>query len=103
MIATGSFVWQCIVTREEVRKEFTRNGATYLFLDVTNRLPFIIKVQYIGILTDMFESFSIFGPILCTWRDQRNSSLLALFMNVWREEEERIGVKKAINGCISGA
>ena len=71
-------------------------------LDIIEIASYPVRCLYLGALTDMCDS-TFCGPCLCTWRGaDKKTGLIALFMSIWREEEDRLGIKRRADGSTAG-
>ncbi|XP_012059603.1 PREDICTED: cilia- and flagella-associated protein 69-like [Atta cephalotes] len=94
LLITGAYVWKCIVRYPEDLQIFLNGGGLYSMLDIIEIANYPVKCLYLGALTDMCDS-TFCGPCLCTWRGaDKKTGLISLFMSIWREEEDRIGIKR---------
>lgn len=74
----------------------------YLILDLIDQSNYLIQNVYLGLITDLCFS-SLCTPYICTWRGaDKTKTLISLLARVWRDEENRIGVKRTPDGCIAG-
>lgn len=72
-------------------------------LDVIEIASHPVRCLYLGALTDMCDG-TFCGPCLCTWRGaDKRTGLMSLLAAAWRQEEDRIGVKRRADGSIAGA
>ncbi|XP_018355188.1 PREDICTED: cilia- and flagella-associated protein 69-like [Trachymyrmex septentrionalis] len=100
LLAIGSFVWKCIVRSPENLQIFLNGGGLYSMLDTIEIASYPVRCLYLGALTDICDT-TFCGPCLCTWRGaDKKTGLISLFMNIWREEEDRIGMKRHADGSI---
>lgn len=71
-------------------------------LDIIEIASYPVRCLYLGALTDMCDG-TFCGPCLCTWRGaDKKKGLISLLAIVWREEEDRIGIKRRADGSITG-
>ena len=102
LLITGAYVWKCIVRYPEDLQIFLNGGGLYSMLDIIEIANYPVKCLYLGALTDMCDS-TFCGPCLCTWRGaDKKTGLISLFMSIWREEEDRIGIKRRADGSTAG-
>ncbi|XP_018301515.1 cilia- and flagella-associated protein 69 [Mycetomoellerius zeteki] len=100
LLAIGAYVWKCIVRCPENLQIFLNGGGLYSMLDIIEVASYPVRCLYLGALTDMCDS-TFCGPCLCTWRGaDKKTGLMSLFMSIWREEEDRIGIKRRTDGSI---
>ncbi|KYN15906.1 Uncharacterized protein C7orf63 [Trachymyrmex cornetzi] len=101
LLAIGAYVWKCIVRCPENLQIFLNGGGLYSVLDIIEVASYPVRCLYLGALTDMCDSIFC-GPCLCTWRGaDKKTGLMSLFMSIWREEEDRIGIKRRADGSIA--
>jgi len=71
-------------------------------LDIIEIANYPVRCLYLGALTDICDS-TFCGPCLCTWRGlDKKTGLMSLLMTIWREEEDRIGIKRHPDYSIAG-
>lgn len=71
-------------------------------LDIIESAGYPVRCLYLGTLTDICDRIFC-GPFLCTWRGaDKKTGLMSLLASVWRQEEDRLGIKRRHNGCIAG-
>ncbi|EFN87177.1 Uncharacterized protein FLJ21062-like protein [Harpegnathos saltator] len=100
LLAIGCYVWECVARCPANLQIFLRNGGLYAALDVIETASYPVKCLYLGALTDMCDG-TFCGPFLCTWRGaDKKTGLMSLLAAIWREEEDRIGVKRRADGSI---
>lgn len=57
---------------------------------------------FLSLLIDLCE-YEETVTYLVTWRSNKNSeNLLTILCQLWRQEEKTLGVKRTLDGCISG-
>jgi len=71
-------------------------------LDIIETATYPVKCLYLGALTDICD-YTFCGTFLCTWRGiDKKRGLLSLLASIWRQEEDRLGIKRCADGCIAG-
>lgn len=81
---------------------FLQSGGLYSTLDIIEIANYPVKCLYLGALIDMCDC-TFCGPFLCTWRGaDKKTGLMSLLAVIWREEEDRIGIKRRADGSIGG-
>lgn len=102
MLAIGSYVWECVARCPANLQIFLKSGGLYSMLDIVEIASYPVRCLYLGALTDMCDC-TFCGPCLCTWRGaDKKTGLMSLLAIVWREEEDRIGIKRRADGSITG-
>ncbi|XP_077281824.1 cilia- and flagella-associated protein 69 [Temnothorax americanus] len=103
LLAIGAYIWKCVVPCSGSLQIFLRNGGLYSMLDIVEIVSYPARCLYLGALTDMCDR-TFCGPCLCTWRGaDKKTGLISLLATVWREEEDRIGIKRRADDSIAGA
>ncbi|XP_057330904.1 cilia- and flagella-associated protein 69-like [Microplitis mediator] len=94
LIGIGSCLWECIIQSSVMINKLVEMGGPNLILDLIDQSNYLIQNVYLGLLTDLcFSSLCI--PYICTWRGaDKTKTLISLLARVWRDEENRIGVKR---------
>ncbi|XP_024880863.1 cilia- and flagella-associated protein 69-like, partial [Temnothorax curvispinosus] len=101
LLAIGAYIWKCVVPCSGSLQIFLRNGGLYSMLDIVEIVSYPVKCLYLGALTDMCDR-TFCGPCLCTWRGaDKKTGLISLLATVWREEEDRIGIKRRADDSIA--
>ncbi|RLU17102.1 hypothetical protein DMN91_011171 [Ooceraea biroi] len=101
LLATGCYVWECIARCPNNLQIFLKAGGLYSMLDIIETTGYPVRCLYLGALTDMCDC-TFCGPFLCTWRGaDKKTGLMSLLASVWRQEEDRLGIKRRANGCIA--
>lgn len=102
LLAVGAYIWKCMVRCSASLQIFLRNGGLYSMLDIIEIASYPVKCLYLGALTDICDS-TFCGPCLCTWRGtDKKTGLISLLATIWREEEDRIGIKRRADDSIAG-
>lgn len=102
LLAIGSYVWECMARCLVNLQIFLKNGGLYSMLDIVEIASYPVRCLYLGALIDMCDC-TFCGPCLCTWRGaDKKTGLMSLLAIVWREEEDRIGIKRRADGSITG-
>lgn len=102
LLAVGAYIWQCVVQCSVSLQIFLRNGGLYFMLDIIEITTYPVRCLYLGALTDMCDN-TFCGTCLCTWRGvDKKTGLISLLASIWREEEDRIGIKRHDDGSIAG-
>ncbi|XP_018396892.1 PREDICTED: cilia- and flagella-associated protein 69-like, partial [Cyphomyrmex costatus] len=97
LLAIGAYVWKCIVRCPENLQIFLKGGGLYSMLDIIEIASYPVRCLYLGALTDMCDN-TFCGPCLCTWRGaDKKTGLMSLLTSIWREEEDRIGIKRRVD------
>ncbi|GAB1867239.1 hypothetical protein CAJAP_08318 [Camponotus japonicus] len=101
LLAIGSYVWECMARCPVNLQIFLKSGGLYSMLDIIEIASYPVRCLYLGALTDMCDR-TFCGPCLCTWRGaDKKTGLMSLLAIVWREEEDRIGIKRRADGSIT--
>ncbi|KAK4880266.1 hypothetical protein RN001_008412 [Aquatica leii] len=99
LISGIGFLWETMVWNENSLRKFTSDGGVYMLLDVIYQYSLPIKVIGLGVLVDMCDiGFCI--PHLITWRN-KGKKLLPLLLEIFRQENLRMGVKSTYDGMIA--
>ncbi|XP_029678953.1 cilia- and flagella-associated protein 69-like [Formica exsecta] len=94
LLAIGSYIWECMARCPVNLEIFLKSGGLYSMLDVVEIANYPVRCLYLGALTDICDC-TFCGPCLCTWRGaDKKTGLMSLLAIVWREEEDRIGIKR---------
>lgn len=102
LLAIGAYIWKCVVRCSTSLQIFLKRGGLYFMLDIIEIASYPVRCLYLGALTDMCDS-TFCGPCLCTWRGaDKKTGLMSLFTTIWREEEDRIGIKRHADDSIAG-
>jgi hypothetical protein len=81
---------------------FLRNGGLYSMLDIIEIASYPVRCLYLAALTDICDN-TFCGPCFCTWRGaDKKRGLMSLLTTIWREEEDRIGIKRHADNSIAG-
>ncbi|XP_025073512.1 cilia- and flagella-associated protein 69-like [Pogonomyrmex barbatus] len=101
LLAIGSYIWKCVAQCPANLQIFLKNGGLYSMLDIIEIASYPVKCLYLGALTDICDN-TFCGPYLCTWRGtDKKIGLMSLLATIWREEEDKIGIKRHIDGSIA--
>ncbi|XP_011687013.1 PREDICTED: uncharacterized protein LOC105449458 [Wasmannia auropunctata] len=101
LLSTGAYVWKCVVRCPASLEVFLKSGGLYSMLDIIEIASYHVKCLYLGALTDVCDR-TFCGPCLCTWRGaDKETGLMSLLAIIWREEEDRIGIKRGVDGTIT--
>ncbi|XP_071562592.1 cilia- and flagella-associated protein 69-like [Temnothorax nylanderi] len=101
LLAIGAYIWKCVVPCSGSLQIFLRNGGLYSMLDIVEIVSYPVRCLYLGALTDMCDS-TFCGPCLCTWRGaDKKTGLISLLATIWREEEDRVGIKRRADDSIA--
>lgn len=98
LICLLDLLWNGLLTNEDNLKYFINSGNVYTLLDLVQNGIFPIQLVALGLLVDLCEEGSCI-PHLLTWRSQ-GKTLTSLLMSVFRQENERLGVKVDERGII---
>lgn len=102
LLATGAYIWKCIARCSASLQIFLTSGGLYSMLDIIEIASYPVRCLYLGALTDICDSTS-YRPCLCTWRGaDKKTGLTSLLANIWREEEDMIGIKRRADDSIAG-
>lgn len=102
LLAIGSYIWECVTLCPANLQSFLKTDGLYSILDIIEIATYPVRCLYLGMLTDMCDC-AFCGPYLCTWRRiDKKKGLMSLFATIWREEEDRIGIKRHADGSITG-
>ncbi|XP_053595324.1 cilia- and flagella-associated protein 69 [Microplitis demolitor] len=94
LIGIGSCLWECIIQSLVMINKLVEMDGPYLILDLIDQSNYLIQNVYLGLITDLCFS-SLCTPYICTWRGaDKTKTLISLLARVWRDEENRIGVKR---------
>ncbi|XP_011869132.1 PREDICTED: cilia- and flagella-associated protein 69-like, partial [Vollenhovia emeryi] len=101
LLAIGAYIWKCVVRCSASLQIFLRNGGLYSMLDIVEIADYPVRCLYLGALTDICDS-TFCGPCLCTWRGaNKKTGLISLLATIWREEEDRIGIKRRADDSVA--
>lgn len=82
---------------------FLKADGLYSMLDIIEIASYPVKCLYLGVVTDICD-YTFCGPFLCTWRGiDKQKGLMSLLACIWRQEEDKLGIKRQPDGCIAGA
>jgi hypothetical protein len=81
---------------------FLKAGGLYSILDIIETATYPVRCLYLGVLTDICD-YTFCGTFLCTWRGiDKKTGLISLLASIWRQEEDRLGIERSADGCITG-
>ncbi|KAF5281280.1 hypothetical protein FQA39_LY05166 [Lamprigera yunnana] len=99
LICGLDFLWTSIVWKENSLYLFTTRGGVYMLLDVIYKHSFPVKLIGLGVLVDICD-IGLCTPHLITWR-KNGQKLIPMILDIFRQENIRIGVKLTYDGMIS--
>ncbi|XP_066601002.1 cilia- and flagella-associated protein 69-like [Prorops nasuta] len=101
LLAIGSFIWECIARCPMNLRNFFESGGIYVMLDIIEASSFLVRVIFLGTLTDICDS-AFCGHYLCSWRSSdKTKGLLSLLCRIWRDEELRVGVTEPTDDLVA--
>ncbi|XP_014852045.1 PREDICTED: cilia- and flagella-associated protein 69 isoform X1 [Poecilia mexicana] len=100
LISTIDCVWSCIVGCCITENQFLWKDGAGLLLDLLRSSPRCMHGIILSILLDLFNNPDT-RPLILDWRDSDGRSAPSVLLQLWRDEEEELGVLRDENGGIA--
>ncbi|CAH1788088.1 unnamed protein product [Owenia fusiformis] len=100
MLATVDCIWCSIVGCYLTEDAFLEKEGVFLLIDLLESCPKNMHNLIIGCLLDLAENPKTV-PHIISWRGKEDISAAHLFCDIWRHEEEDIGVEREESGAIA--
>ncbi|XP_032436129.1 cilia- and flagella-associated protein 69 [Xiphophorus hellerii] len=99
LISTIDCVWSCVIGCCITENEFLWKDGTGLLLDLLRSSPRCVHSIILSILLDLCNNPNT-RPLVLGWRDADGLTAPGVLLQLWREEEEELGVLRDKNGGI---
>ncbi|XP_077081312.1 cilia- and flagella-associated protein 69 [Siphateles boraxobius] len=100
MLSTVDCVWSCVVGCFGTEDVFVAGGGVDLLLQQLQRSPTHMLIALIGTLLELCESPQAVTRVQC-WRGERDVTAPQLLLQIWRSEEEEMGITRDRHGVIA--
>ncbi|XP_054910996.1 cilia- and flagella-associated protein 69-like isoform X1 [Poeciliopsis prolifica] len=100
LICTIDCVWSCIVGCSFTEDQFLQKNGAGLLLDLLRSSPKCVHGIILSILLDLCNNPNT-RPQVLAWRDAEGQTAPGVLLQLWREEEEELGVLRDKNGGIA--
>ncbi|XP_063040762.1 cilia- and flagella-associated protein 69-like [Engraulis encrasicolus] len=100
ILSTVDCVWSCIIgcfTNEDV---FLEKEGVYLLFDLIHSSPLTMHGVFLGVLLELCDNPKAL-PHVRAWRGPGGLSSPRLLLQLWRQEEEELGVQRDQHGRIT--
>ena len=71
------------------------------YLDSLQKYNYPVKLISLAALVDLIDQEDCL-PHLLTWRGKKQQSYSNMLLDIWRNEEICLGVKRSQKGCVAG-
>ncbi|XP_070566690.1 cilia- and flagella-associated protein 69-like [Ptychodera flava] len=99
MLATVDCIWCSVVGCYMNEDLFLEGEGMFLLLDLLEACPKNMHNLILGCILDMCENPKSIHHVM-TWRGKEDRTAPSLFVEIWKKEEEAIGVKRGPHGTI---
>ncbi|XP_030644315.1 cilia- and flagella-associated protein 69 [Chanos chanos] len=100
ILSTVDCVWSCIVGCYTAEDLFFANGGVFLLLDLLHTCPRNMQSVVLGSLLELCDNPTTLSLILA-WRAHGGLTAPRLLLQLWRREEDELGVKRDQHGKIT--
>ncbi|KAL3283334.1 hypothetical protein HHI36_006482 [Cryptolaemus montrouzieri] len=94
-----SCLWNILLCDEQNLQQFIREEGIYVTLDLAETCVWPVKVTALGLLAEVAEE-CLAAPFFITWRGTKNQRILPFLLEIFREENQMLGVKHTADGMI---
>ncbi|XP_072179845.1 cilia- and flagella-associated protein 69-like [Diadema setosum] len=102
MLATVDNIWCCVVGAYINEDQFLEGQGVFLLLNLLESSHRNTHNLILGCLTDLCENPKTVGHLLA-WKGSKERGVASLLVDVWRQEEANIGVRRDENGVLADA
>ncbi|XP_077978018.1 cilia- and flagella-associated protein 69-like [Glandiceps talaboti] len=99
MLATVDCIWCAVVGCYMNEDLFLEGEGMFLLLDLLEACPKNMHNLILGCILDMCENPKSIHHVM-TWRGSNDRTAPSLFVEIWRKEEEEMGVSRGPQGTI---
>uniref|UniRef100_A0A8C5DYR0 Cilia- and flagella-associated protein 69 ARM repeats domain-containing protein n=1 Tax=Gouania willdenowi TaxID=441366 RepID=A0A8C5DYR0_GOUWI len=100
ILSTVDCVWSCIVGCYTTEDYFLAKEGTFLLLDLLSTSPGCVHGIVLSTLLELCDNPNTLSHIL-SWRPSGGGSAPGLLLQMWRQEEEMLGVARDPHGAIA--
>ncbi|XP_029022275.1 cilia- and flagella-associated protein 69-like isoform X2 [Betta splendens] len=100
ILSTVDCVWSCIVGCYTTEDYFLAKQGVFLLLDLLSSSPRCVHGVVLATLLELCDNPSALSHIL-SWTDEGGRSAPRLLLQLWKEEEEELGVRRDTHGVIA--
>ncbi|XP_071947275.1 cilia- and flagella-associated protein 69-like isoform X2 [Antedon mediterranea] len=100
MVACVDCIWSCVIGSSINEDVYLAGEGVFLLLNLLQNCPADMYNLILGCLVDLCENPKSVSHMMA-WRGIENRTACNLLVDVWRKEEDAIGVKRDANGCIA--
>ncbi|XP_061597576.1 cilia- and flagella-associated protein 69-like [Cololabis saira] len=100
ILSTINCVWSCIVDCYMTEDYFLAKEGAFLLLDLLGTSPRCVQSTVLSILLDLCDNPKAL-PHIMSWRDASGQTAAGVLLQLWREEEEELGVGRDHRGRIA--
>ncbi|KAM7373538.1 hypothetical protein PAMP_008381 [Pampus punctatissimus] len=100
ILSTVDCVWSCIVGCYTTEDYFLAKEGAFLLLNLLSSSPRCVHGTVLATLLELCDNTNTPSHIL-SWRDQGGQTAPRLLLQLWREEEEELGVSRSQHGGIA--
>ncbi|XP_039977015.1 cilia- and flagella-associated protein 69-like [Xiphias gladius] len=100
ILSTVDCVWSCIVGCYTTEDYFLAKEGVFLLLDLLVSSPRCVHGVVLATLVELCDNLNTLSHIL-SWRDDGGQTAPRLLLQLWRQEEEDLGVSRNQHGGIT--
>ncbi|XP_071355302.1 cilia- and flagella-associated protein 69-like isoform X2 [Trachinotus anak] len=100
ILSTVDCVWSCIVSCYTTEDYFLAKEGVFLLLDLLISSPRCVQGIVLATLLELCDNSNTLSHIL-SWRDDGGQTAPGLLLQLWRQEEEELGVSRSQHGAIT--
>ncbi|KAK2830703.1 hypothetical protein Q5P01_018634 [Channa striata] len=100
LLSTVDCVWSCIVGCYTTEDYFLAKQGAFLLLDLLSSSPRCVHGVILTTLLELCDNPNTLSHIV-SWRDEAGQTAPRLLLQLWREEEEDLGVSRDPQGVIT--
>lgn len=100
VLSTVDCVWSCIVGCYTTEDYFLVKEGVFLLLNLLSTSPRCVHGVVLATLLELCDNPNTL-PYILTWRDGNGQTAPRLLLQLWREEEEELGVHRNQHGGIA--
>ncbi|XP_005941001.3 cilia- and flagella-associated protein 69 isoform X2 [Haplochromis burtoni] len=100
VLSTVDCVWSCVVGCYTTEDYFLVKDGVFLLLNLLSTSPRCVHGVVLATLLELCDNPNTV-PYILTWRDGNGQTAPRLLLQLWREEEEELGVPRNQHGSIA--
>ncbi|XP_030849365.1 cilia- and flagella-associated protein 69 [Strongylocentrotus purpuratus] len=99
MLAAVDNIWCCVIGAYINEDQFLEGQGVFLLIDLLESSTRNTHNLSLGCLTDLCENPKTV-PHLMAWKGKKERTIASLLVDIWRQEETHMGVKRDENGVL---